>query len=141
MLEMRLNEIEALAKLEELEGSDEFQRAMKDSAGEKTGGLEKIIDNPKESVEGMAEGIGRFFKRSYRSAKTGVQTAADVAQEKSPGSIEGSGPGASLEEATVDGESKYAKVARASGDVALNLLGFDDARHSGQVSVLSWSLQ
>lgn len=133
MLEIRLKEVEALAKLEELEDSDEFQRAVKDSAGEKTSGLEKIIDNPKESAEGMAEGIGRFFKRSYRSAKTSVQIAADVAQEKSPGSIEGSGPGANLpgkaiEEAGDDGESKYAKVARASGDAALNLLGFDDAR-------------
>lgn len=133
MLEVRLNEIEALAKLEKLEENEEFQRAVKDSAGAKTGGLEKMIDEPKESLDGMADGIGRFFKRTYRSAKTGVQTAVDVAQEKSPGSYEGSGPGADLpgkavEERVDDGQSKYARLAKASGDVALNMLGFDDAR-------------
>ena len=131
MLETRLHEIEALAKLETLESSDEFQRALKDSGGEKTEGLEKIVDKPKETAQGMAEGIGRFFKRTYRSTKTGLQTAGDVIQEQAPGVQ--AGPGANLPGKAIDpveggGESKYARAARASGDVALNILGFDDAR-------------
>ena len=131
MLETRLHEIEALAKLETLESSDEFQRAMKDSGGEKTKGIEKMADNPKETAQGMAEGIGRFFKRTYRATKTGLQSAGDVINEQAPGVQEGQGanlPGKAIGPVENDGESKYTKAVRASGDVALNILGFDDAR-------------
>ena len=131
MLAIRVNEIEALAKLEELEESDEFQNAMKDTATEKKDGLEQIIDQPKETLEGVAEGVGRFFKRTARSAKTGFQTAGDAAKEQQPGVQAGPGanlPGKALDPQAVDDESKLSKAARASKDVALNVLGFDDAR-------------
>jgi len=131
MLGTRLNEIGAMAKLETFESSDEFQRAVKDSTDEKTSGLDQMIDKPKETLGGMAEGVGRFFKRTYRSTKTGLQTAGDVAKEQAPGVQAGPGanlPGKALGSVEGDGGSKYAKVARASGDVALNILGFDDAR-------------
>ena len=133
MLRVRLNEIEALEKLEKFESSEEFQRGAKESASEKKGGVQQLVENPKDTLEGIGEGVGRFFKRTARSAKTGLQTAGDVIQEKSPGAPEEIGPGAKLPGAALshevkNTESKYAKVARASGDVALNVLGFDDAR-------------
>ena len=133
MLRIRLNEIEALGKLEKFENSEEFQRGVKESASEKKGGVEQLVENPKDTLEGIGEGVGRFFKRTARSAKTGLQTAGDVIQEKSPGAPEEQGPGAKLPGAALsseakDTESKYAKVARASGEAALNVLGFDDAR-------------
>ena len=132
MLAIRIHEIEALVKLEKFEDSEEFQRGAKESAAEKKDGLQQLKDNPKETLSGVGEGVGRFFKRTARSVKTGVQTAGDVLNEEMPGAVE-DGPGASLPGGALspeqrDTESKYAKVARASGDVALNVLGFDDAR-------------
>ena len=131
MLEIRLNEIDALAKLKTFEASDEFQRGAKESAQQKMSSLKQIYDKPKEAVAGISEGVSRFFKRSYRATKTGVQTVNDVIHDKTPGSIEGAGanlPGSAQSQALPDSESKYKKAAKASGSTAVNILGFDDSR-------------
>lgn len=134
MLATRLNEVAALEKLEILENDEEFQKGAKDAAEEKWGALKQIAENPRETAEGLSEGVGRFFKRAYRSAKTGAQTVGDVMQERSPGSEGAEGPGAALpgkatgQQAVPDRESKYVTAAKASGNVAVNILGFDDAR-------------
>ena len=131
MLEIRLHEIDALAKLQTFEASDEFQRGAKESAQEKMSSLKQIYDKPKEAAAGISEGVSRFFKRSYRATKTGVQTVNDVIHDKTPGSIEGAGaklPGSAQSQALPDSESKYKKAAKASGSTAVNILGFDDSR-------------
>lgn len=133
MLDIRLNEIEALSSLETFESSEEFQHGAKESVSDKTEGLKKLIDNPKETAQGIGEGVGRFFKRAARATKTGVQKAGDILNEKTPGALDESGAGANLPGASQAADSansvnKYAQVAGASGRVALNILGFDDAR-------------
>ena len=133
MLEIRLNEIEALAKLKTFEASEEFKRGAKASAESKMGGLQQIYDKPKETVAGISSGVSSFFKRSYRAAKTGVQTVNDVIQEQSPGSTGEPGPGAKLpgqaESQTIsNSSSKYEKAAKASGSAAINILGYSDSR-------------
>ena len=131
MLDMLLHEIGALAKLQTFEASEEFQGGVKDSATEKWEGLKQVYEHPKEAASGISAGVGRFFKRAYRASKTGVQTVVDVAHEQTPGSIEGAGtnlPGASQSLALPDTESKYEKAARASGNTAVNILGFEDSR-------------
>ena len=131
MLEIRLHEIEALAKLQTFEASDEFQRGAKDSASEKWDGLKQVYDKPKEAAAGISVGVSRFFKRSYRATKTGVQTVNDVIHDRTPGAVEGAGsklPGSAQSQALPDGESKYEKAAKASGSTAVNILGFDDSR-------------
>lgn len=131
MLEMRLHEIDALVKLQTFEASEEFQGGAKDSATEKWEGLKQVFENPKEAASGISAGVGRFFKRTYRASKTGVQTVVDVAHDQSPGSIEGAGanlPGTGQSLALPDTESKYKKAAKASGNTAVNILGFEDSR-------------
>ncbi len=131
MLELRLQEIGALVKLQTFEASEEFQGGVKDSAQEKWVGLKEVYEHPKEAASGISAGVGRFFKRTYRASKTGVQTVIDVAHDQTPGSIEGAGanlPGASHSLALPDTESKYKKAARASGNTAVNILGFEDSR-------------
>lgn len=131
MLETRLHEIDALAKLQTFEASDEFQRGAKESAQEKMSSLKQVYDKPKEAAAGISKGVSRFFKRSYRATKTGVQTVNDVYHNRTPGSIEGAGaelPGSQKSQALPDGESKYKKAAKASGSTAVNILGFDDSR-------------
>ncbi len=131
MLEIRLHEIDALEKLKTFEASEEFQRGAKESANAKWDGLKQVYDKPKESAKGLSEGVSRFFKRTYRAGKTGVQTISDVAHDRTPGSIDGAGanlPGKSQSQALPDGESKYEKAAKASGSAAVNILGFDNSR-------------
>jgi hypothetical protein len=131
MLEIRLHEIDALVKLQTFEASDEFQRGAKESAQEKLSGLKQVYEKPKEAAAGISGGVSRFFKRSYRATKTGVQTINDVVHDRTPGSIEGAGaklPGNQQSQALPDSESKYKKAAKASGSTAVNILGFDDSR-------------
>ena len=131
MLEIRLHEIDALVKLQTFEASDEFQRGAKESAQEKLSGLKQVYEKPKEAAAGISAGVSRFFKRSYRATKTGVQTINDVVHDRTPGSIEGAGaklPGNQQSQALPDSESKYKKAAKASGSTAVNILGFDDSR-------------
>lgn len=131
MLEIRLHEIDALVKLQTFEASDEFQRGAKESAQEKLSGLKQVYEKPKEAAAGISAGVSRFFKRSYRATKTGVQTINDVVHDRTPGSIEGAGaklPGNQQSQALSDSESKYKKAAKASGSAAVNILGFDDSR-------------
>jgi len=131
MLEIRLNEIEALAKLQTFEASEEFQSGAKKSAGDKMSGLKQLYEHPKEAAAGISEGVGRFFKRTVRAGKTGIQTANDVIHERTPGSTDGAGanlPGKAQSQALPDSESKYKKAAKASGSTAVDMLGFDDSR-------------
>ncbi len=133
MLKVRLHEIDALVKLQTFEASEEFQRGAKESVNEKWAGLKQVYDKPKEAAAGISEGVSRFFKRTYRASKTGVQTVNDVAHSRKPGSdgTQGAGaklPGMSQSPALPDDESKYEKAARASGSTAVNILGFQDSR-------------
>jgi len=131
MLKTRLHEIDALEKLETFEASEEFQKGAKDSANEKWESLKQVYDKPKEAVAGISAGVGRFFKRSYRAAKTGVQTVGDVVHDRAPGVEEGEGanlPGKTQTQALSDDKSKYEQAAKASGSAAVNILGFSDAR-------------
>ena len=138
MLKIRLHEVEALARLEELESSDEFQKGAQQSFDEKVDAFKQLADKPEETADGIGDGVSRFFKRVKRSAKTGIQTASDVLNDETPGASQGGGgenlPGASTSsQAGNQGqggetESKYSKAAKASGDVAVNILGFDDSR-------------
>ncbi|MEA1888938.1 MAG: hypothetical protein U9N50_04050 [Pseudomonadota bacterium] len=131
MLEIRLHEIDALVKLKTFEASEEFQRGAKASANEKWEGLKQVYDKPKEAAAGISKGVSRFFKRTVRASKTGVQTVNDAYHGRTPGSIEGAGanlPGKAQSQALPESESKYKKAAKASGSTAVNILGFDDSR-------------
>lgn len=131
VLETRLHEIDALVKLQTFEASEEFQRGAKDSANEKWESLKQMVDQPKEAAAGLSAGVSRLFKRSYRAAKTGVQTVDDVVHDRKPGSTDGGGanlPGKTQTQALPEGNSKYEKAAKASGSAAVNMLGFDNSR-------------
>lgn len=133
MLNIRLNEIDALVKLQTFEASEEFKNGAKASADEKWTALKELADKPKETLKGVGEGIGRFFNRTVRTTKTGIQKMDDVLHDRVPGTTETAGPGAKLPGASTTAinasqSSKYTIAAKASGDLAVNILGFDDSR-------------
>lgn len=132
MLATRVNEIRALAALEHIEQDEQFQKGAKDSAQETASNLKQLVDRPEETIKGIPEGVGRFFERTYRTAKTGMQKVDDVRHGRAPGIAEDAPasklPGGPREPGGAPKESLSKVAARAAGDAALNTLGFDDER-------------
>ena len=133
-LEARIREIEATAVLHELEQSDELKSGAKRSAAQTAAGIRHFVDEPEETIKGIPEGVGRFLKRSYRSAKTGVQTLRDAREGRVPGIPEESGPGSNLPGGAQElpqppaGSQLYKEAARAAGNAAVDVLGYEENR-------------
>ena len=133
MLDVRVREVGALAELQKVEQSSEFQSGAKAAANKTLDGIKRFVDEPTETLKGIPEGVGRFFQRTYRSAKTGVQKLSDVQDGRAAGAPPAPGPGANLPGGPGKGSSEgaanvYTAGAKATGSAALNALGFDDAR-------------
>jgi hypothetical protein len=135
MLDMRLREIDALAQLQALEESEEFKAGAQHASDEVAAGIRGFVEKPKETLEGIPEGIGRFFKRTTRAAKTGIQKLDDLNRGRVPGAPVANGPGSRLpggpsaEPAEIPADANvYEAGAKAAGQAALNALGYDDAR-------------
>jgi hypothetical protein len=132
MLATRVNEIRALAALEHIERDEQFQKGATEAAKETASNLERLVTNPGDTIKGIPEGVGRFFERTYRSAKTGLQKVDDVRHGRAPGIAEDAPPsqlpGAPRTPAAAPAESLSKVAARAAGNTALNTLGFDDDR-------------
>ncbi len=132
MLATRVNEIRALAALEHIEQDEQFQKGAKELAQETASNLKQLVDHPEETIKGIPEGVGRFFARTYRSAKTGLQKVDDVRHGRAPGVAEDAPasklPGDPTNPDAAPKESLSAVAARAAGNTALNTLGFDENR-------------
>jgi hypothetical protein len=133
MLDVRIREVGALAALQKVEQSSEFQAGAKAAANKTLDGIKRFVDEPTETLKGIPEGVGRFFQRTYRSAKTGVQKLTDVQDGRPAGAPPAAGPGANLPGGPTQGTggaeaNVYAAGAKAAGSATLNALGFDDAR-------------
>ena len=130
MLASRVNEIKALAALEMMQDDDRFMEAAEDTAKDTASNLRRFIEKPKETLQGVPEGVGRFFSRTGRTIKTGVQKIGDVREGRLPGVKEGSAPNipGGAPAAVNPDISLTESVARAGGDTAINILGFDKQR-------------
>ncbi len=130
MLASRLNEIKALAALDIMQEDDRFAEAAESTAKETVSNLRQFIENPKETVQGVPDGVGRFFDRTGRTLKTGLQKIGDVREGRLPGAEENTAenlPGGTPAQNN-PGVSLTESVARAGGDTAINILGFDKQR-------------
>jgi hypothetical protein len=132
MLEIRLREVAGLRQLDAISKSDVFVQGLKASATELGRQVEQLVTHPVDTVKGIPEGVGRFFERVSRGAKTGVQKlgAAQAAQDAPAPPPPGPGarlPGASPPEARPDVDVT-AEAAKATGRVARDAFGYDDRR-------------
>ncbi len=128
-LATRVREIKALAALQHIEQDKQFKEGAAQATSELKQGLEHFIDQPEETIKGIPEGIGRFFKRSYRSAKTGAQKLSDAYHDKAPAAGPGTQlPGGVASTAAPTDESIYSRAAKAAGSLTVDALGFDDDR-------------
>lgn len=135
LVKTRVHEIAALAQLEKLSHDQAMSEGFKSAGRELGQEFKQLVDKPQETLEGVAAGVGRFFERTARAAKTGVQKIGDVRAEGDQPPPPPSGPGANLPGATegavrtVHGDV-VTESARAVGKVTADFFGYDDQRRA-----------
>ncbi len=129
-----LVEIAAIKQLDEYSKSDVFLEGLKKSGKEIGNEIKTLVTEPKETVRGMGTGIGRFFERTYRATKTGVQTLGDKAAEDEQvnqvaSDQESKLPGATTSDTKVSSESDLAEASvKMAGNTAVDIFGYSEQR-------------
>lgn len=117
MLEIRLQEIKALEELEKIKTSDAFVAGVEKTAKDAGKAVSNIAEDPVGTVKGIPSGVGRFFERAARQAKTGWQQLEDLQKKK--------------EEGTSAGSAEVAvQAGKAVGKAAVNVLGYEEQRRN-----------
>lgn len=134
MVDRRISEIAALAKLDEMAGSDAFKAGFADAAKDVAKDLGAIVASPVDTLTSIPSGVGRFFVRTTRAAKTGVQRLGDL-QERNDGTAPTDGPGTKLPgtsdtSGSGEGVSVTAAAAGMTALVAADMFGYDRVRRT-----------
>jgi len=64
MLRERIGEINALVRMEQIEGTKEFTSALKEAGTDALVGFKNLVTKPVETVKGAASGLGVAFRRA-----------------------------------------------------------------------------
>ena len=119
MAEVRIKEIDALDRLEKVSQSDAFMEGLKASGREFGKQVGQLVDEPVETVKAVPAGVGRFFDRVARGAKTGYQKLGDVKEQEKQTAPPPPGRGAGLpgesEPSGVVGEKIVGRGGRRAG--------------------------
>jgi hypothetical protein len=116
LLEKHLNEIDALAKLDDVSKSSVFLAAAGNSVLNVGKGVASVIAKPEETVKGVGAGVKRFGTNLGRKAKRGADDATDAVK----------GDDASKDPQAAD-KSSGDKAAEASTGAAKSVLGVNKA--------------
>jgi hypothetical protein len=64
MLRKRINEINAMVRMEQIQGTKEFAASMKEAGTDTLGGFKNLATKPVETVKGAVSGIAVAFRRA-----------------------------------------------------------------------------
>ncbi len=78
MLNIRVNELRAIAELKEISGGEALVSGVVDSAIDPFRAAVHIATNPVETVTGLPGGIMSLFKRAYYAGESVVTTTEDI---------------------------------------------------------------
>jgi hypothetical protein len=132
--EIRIKEIDAMDRLEKVSKSDAFVAGLKASGRQFGQQIGQLIENPEETVKGIPAGVGRFFDRVARGAKTGYQKLGDMKEQEKQTAPPPAGPGALLPGEPEHPGAKGTKMTveeaavRAVGKTTADAFGYDDQR-------------
>ena len=82
MLAIRVAEVYAIARLDEVSRTKVFATAFKESAKGKYDAVRKVVDDPVDTARRVPAGVGRFFKKAFKTAKKGVDAVGDEIEER-----------------------------------------------------------
>jgi hypothetical protein len=134
MAQVRIKEIDALDRLEKVSQSDAFMEGLKASGREFGRQVGDLVEKPVETVKAIPAGVGRFFDRVARGAKTGYQKLGDVKEQEKQTAPPPAGPGAALPGEPEPTAAKGGKMTveeaavRAVGKTTADAFGYDDQR-------------
>jgi hypothetical protein len=104
-----------------METSEVFVDALKSSASSFGDAVAHVVTNPVEVARAVPAGVGRFFGRVARGAKTAAQKLGDVADKRDPGAPRGAPSTGEAPNIVVAGGAATARAAR-------DVLGYDVQR-------------
>lgn len=107
MLPIRVNEVEALAKLDDLSKTKEFAEAAGKAIARPVTSTVKMLVHPVDTITGFPDGVARLFGRIKLGGERVVEAATT--------------PGAS-------GSEKVAEASKRVGMATINALGFEKER-------------
>ncbi|HEY7412753.1 MAG TPA: hypothetical protein VII13_18570 [Vicinamibacteria bacterium] len=109
MLEVRVHEVAALEKLEDVSKTDVFAKSLAASTEKKAKAVANVATHPVETVKGVPKGVGRFFKGV--GAKT--KDAAGDAKDAVAGDESSSGGGKKAEDEAADAAKDASGMSKA----------------------------
>jgi hypothetical protein len=118
MLHVRVSEVYALGRLEEVRRTEVFATSLKEAARKPYVALKRVVEDPVDTAKGVPAGVGRFFKRAYKTARRGVEKAQDAREQETD----------EREAEDKSGGEKAKEAAGAAGSVAKDLFGWSRAR-------------
>ena len=121
MLQVRVGEVEALARLAEMETLDVFVDSLGKSAAAVGGAVVNVVTNTAEVVQAIPDSVGRFLQRTARAAKTAAQKLDDVRQDKEAGAPKGAEAGSTTQNLAL-------ATGAAAGKATRDILGYDEKR-------------
>lgn len=72
-----VHEISAVARMKEIQGSDEFAKGMTDKAGDVLEGGKALITDPVNTVSSTVSGVGKLFSRAKENIAGGSRSDAE----------------------------------------------------------------
>ena len=78
LLRMRVHEIDALARLDEVSKTEVFMKAAGNSVLKVGKGVASVVANPEATAKGVGAGVKRFGTNLGRKAKRGAEDAGDA---------------------------------------------------------------
>jgi len=113
-LAIRIQEITALAELDELSKTKVFADAVAKGAMSQVTSVKEFAEKPVETMKGMPGGVKRMFKRAKWNVEEGVEVAKDLSTSESGDGSEGDDESTSektkeLAKEGAEASEKYAK--------------------------------
>lgn len=121
LLRTRIAELDALATLDEISKTSVFAESAKKAAVKPVRAVKAVIDEPVETAKALPAGVGRFFKRTYRKVRKGVQNAKDAKDDADARARGEDVPAA-------QGPDADASTGQKVGGVAKDVFGWNGAR-------------
>jgi len=115
-----MNEIHALAQLDEVSKTEVFAKAAFDSATGQVKTLEEVAKHPVGTVKGLPGGVKRMFHKYKREAKYGYKTAKEVSGEAVDAVVSGDDDKEDKEDKDASTESDAKKLTGQATDAAEN---------------------
>jgi hypothetical protein len=109
MARIRIHEVGGIAKLKELSETEAFIDALAASTEKTVQSAVQIVKDPKGTIEGIPEGVGRMFKRMSQTADKVVDSAGETVSQ---------GGGQGTEEKVVETGKELAGVNKAKRGLA-----------------------